>query len=314
MLRIHEQLQRGKKSNCSVLAELLDVSTKTVLRDIEFMRDQLLLPLEYDPLEYSYHYTAEVENFPTVVVTEGELLALLVAQKALQQYEGTPFQRQLEASFEKLTAGLQDKISFSPKAEMAAVSFHNHGSGKVELKVYEALGTAAMRRNEVSFQYRKPGEQGTKTRHLRPYHIANRQNFWYVIGHDLEKGAIRTFALARISKVEVSPKAFVVPPDFCPDKFFGKSFGAFVGHGDFHISVRFDPVAAENIRERFWHETQEVKELENGEIIFSVNLNDLGEIERWILSFGSHAEALEPVELRAKIAETIRAGVLIYGK
>jgi proteasome accessory factor B len=34
-----------------------------------------------------------VDAFPTLTITEGELFALLVAEKALQQYRGTPYEK-----------------------------------------------------------------------------------------------------------------------------------------------------------------------------------------------------------------------------
>src|SRR5690348_1409957 len=105
MLRIHDELRRGALTNCTKLVKLLGVCRKTVLRDIAFMRDRLDLPIEFDPLIQAYRYTHPVTAFPTVHVTEGELLALLVAQRALEQYRGTPFHRSLEVAFEKLAAG-----------------------------------------------------------------------------------------------------------------------------------------------------------------------------------------------------------------
>src|SRR6266853_3291855 len=89
MLRIHQALQSGKRPNASTLARELEVSTKSIHRDIEFMRDRLELPLEYDGSRFGYFYSEEVNAFPTLQITEGELLALVVAEKALQQYRGT---------------------------------------------------------------------------------------------------------------------------------------------------------------------------------------------------------------------------------
>jgi len=74
------------------------------------MRDQLLLPIEYDPRRHGYYYTRPVENFPGVVVSESELFALLVARKAVAHYKGTPFYRPLQTAFEKLTTGLDPKV------------------------------------------------------------------------------------------------------------------------------------------------------------------------------------------------------------
>src|SRR5579859_3795153 len=99
MLRIHDELRRGTLVNCSDLRKTLEVSRKTILRDIAFMRDRLDLPIEFDTRIQAYRYTEPVTAFPTVNVTEGELLALLVAQRALEQYRGTPFHGQLEIAF-----------------------------------------------------------------------------------------------------------------------------------------------------------------------------------------------------------------------
>src|SRR5215212_3865864 len=88
MLRIHEELQRNRVTNCTTLAYALEVSRKTVVRDIGFMRDRLELPIEFDPSAKVYRYTRPVAAFPTINISEGELLALLVARKALEQYRG----------------------------------------------------------------------------------------------------------------------------------------------------------------------------------------------------------------------------------
>ena len=93
MLRIHQAVSSGKFPNASTLAEEIEVATKTIHRDIEFMRDRLGLPIEFDTRRNGYHYTEEVSAFPNIQITEGELFALVVAEKALQQYRGTNFEK-----------------------------------------------------------------------------------------------------------------------------------------------------------------------------------------------------------------------------
>jgi proteasome accessory factor B len=95
MMRIHQAIATGEYPNATTLAAEIEVTTKTIHRDIEFMRDRLQLPIEYDGRKYGYHYTEEVSAFPTLQITEGELVALLVAEKALQQYRGTNFEKPL---------------------------------------------------------------------------------------------------------------------------------------------------------------------------------------------------------------------------
>ncbi len=301
MLFIHEELKRGAFANCTKLAARLEVSTKTIMRDLAFMRDRLALPLEYDPQLYAYRYTYPVENFPTVQVTEGELVALLVAQKALEQYKGTPYQRQLDIAFNKIASGLRDRISFTPDRSAMGVSFHNLGLGKTDLKVFELLSRSVLIDLEIEFDYQKPQAPAAEDRRFLHYHLANRENLWYLVGYDLARQAIRSFALPRVTNTAVTKQKFVRPADFTPDRYFGKTFGAFVGKGDYAIRIRFDAEAAGRVRERFWHESQEARELPNGGLELSLHLGDLEEITAWVLSWGANAEVLAPAELRVNV-------------
>ena len=312
MLKIHEELRRGALINSTKLIRLLEVSRKTIVRDIAFMRDRLELPIEFDAQIQAYRYTQPVNAFPTINVTEGELLALLVAQRALQQYRGTPFHRSLEIAFEKLARGLRDQISFSPADELRSVSFKNIGLGKTDLAVFNALSAAVLRQEEVTFKYRKPGDLRQSTRHVRPYHLAHRENLWYLIGHDLERDALRNFALPRIADVVNTETAFTRPADFSPEKFFANALGVLGGTGNFRVVIRFSTSVAERIREREWHETQEMRELPGGALELRLRLGALSEVEQWILSWGAAAEVLSPPELRASIRQTAIALANLY--
>lgn len=312
MMKIHDALKRGAQINCSHLAQEMEVSRKTVVRDIAFMRDQLELPIEYDPHIQVYRYTQPVNAFPTVKVTEGELMALLVAQRALEQYRGTPFHRSLKIAFDKLSSGLKDRISFTPDDELRSVSFKNSGLGKSDLTVFNALSGVVLRQHEVEFLYRKPGADQPIPRRVQPYHLAHRENLWYLIGHDLERAAMRTFALPRITAVKATHKVFERPEGFSPEKFFATALGVLGGDGDYHVVIRFKPETADLVREREWHESQEMKSLPGGGLELSLRLGALPEIERWLLSWGPSAEVIAPRELRERIAATATALAAVY--
>jgi predicted DNA-binding transcriptional regulator YafY len=313
MLKIHDELRRGTLVNCTTLTKALEVSRKTIVRDIAFMRDRLDLPIEFDAQIQAYRYTHPVNAFPTVHITEGELLALLVAQRALQQYRGTPFHRQLEIAFEKLSGGLRDRISFSPADELRAVSFKNIGLGKTDLAVFNALSGAVLRQEAVTFAYRKPGDAKKSQRRVHPYHLANRENFWYLIGFDLERQALRTFALPRIADVVITSESFTRPADFSPEKFFASALGVLGGTGDYRVAIRFAAAVAERVREREWHESQEMRELPDGRLELRLRLGALTEIEQWVLSWGAAAEVTAPAELRDNVRKTAGALAALYG-
>ena len=312
MLRIHDNLRRGVPTNCTQLCQAMEVSRKTVVRDITFMRDRLDLPIEFDPRSNTYRYTRPVESFPTVKVSEGEIMALLVARKALEQYRGTPFHRQLAISFEKLTGGLKDQISFSPADEMQTVSFKNFGLGKADLTIFNVLSGAVLRQHHLEFDYRKPGEAQAARRHVQPYHLANRENLWYLVAFDIERGALRTFALPRISNPTVLSTKFVRPADFSPEKFFANALGVFGGERNYRVVVRFSAPVADRVREREWHESQKLRDLPDGRLELTLQLGALPEIERWVLTWGGEAEVLEPQELRVRLKATAAALTKLY--
>ena len=307
MLRIHDELRRGAFTNCTKLARTLEVSRKTIVRDIAFMRDRLELPIEFQPQLNAYRYTHPVSAFPTVQVSEGELLALLVARKALEQYRGTPFHRQLETSFDKLTGALKDRISFSPADELQSVSFKNVGLGKADMAIFNALSAATLRQHDIEFDYRKPGETKAARRRVQPYHLAHRENLWYLVGFDSERNALRTFALPRITNPSVLKTKFVRPPDFSPEKFFANALGVLGGERDHRVVIRFAASVADRIREREWHESQDLRDLPDGGLELRLRLGALAEIERWVLTWGADAEVLHPRELREHMRTTAAA-------
>jgi len=55
-----------------------------------------------------------VKAFPTVQISEGDSSPLLVAEKALKEYEGTPYHGQLAHAFEKLSAGAAEQGELRP--------------------------------------------------------------------------------------------------------------------------------------------------------------------------------------------------------
>ena len=77
------------------------------------MRDRLSLPIEYDQLHFGFTYTQPVTGFPSIEVSEGEVIALFVAQKALEQYRGTSFEKPLRTAFEKISWACRTGSVFS---------------------------------------------------------------------------------------------------------------------------------------------------------------------------------------------------------
>jgi proteasome accessory factor B len=310
MKRLFDLLKQNKFPNCQTLAAALEVSDKTILRDIACMRDQLGLPIAYDAQEHGYHFTEEVHEFPTVQVTQGELLALMVAQKAIEQYRGTPYHHQLETAFAKLLAPLDNMSGYAPSP--GAVSFKVAAPAVHELDVFDLLSHAISDQLEITFLYRKPGDKKSAKRQVQPLHLTHREGRWYLVGHDLEREAMRTYALGRIADVKLSTSWFERPKDFSVERYFAAALGVMNGTENHRVRIRFSPLAADHVRDRFWHESQELVARPDGGLELRLQLADLLEVERLVLQWGGHAEALEPAELRRRLATAGKAVAKVH--
>jgi proteasome accessory factor B len=312
MMRLHAALKARRFPNCQKIAAEIEVSAKTIQRDIDFMRYRLGLPIGYDPVRFGFYYTESVTAFPNIEVSEGEITALFVAQKALAQYKGTPFERPLASAFRKITDGLKDRVSFSWTDLEDVISFRSAGASPADLELFEIVSKAVLRSVELEFEYRKLKSSGYEPRKVRPYHLGCLENQWYLFAEDLARGELRTFALPRMRKVALTTKGFHRPADFSISKVLSGSFGVFSTGKKYKIRLQFDPYAARLVSERAWHESQRIRSLPDGSIILQMELGGLEEIERWILSWGSHVRVLEPASLVQLIRDAAISVAKLY--
>jgi len=307
MLRIHQAIQSGKYPNATSLAVELEVSTKSIHRDIEFMRDRLDLPLEYDPRQNGYHYAQEVSSFPTLQITEGELFALLVAEKALRQYRGTTFEKPLLSAFRKMAASLPDTVSLNLADWEPTISFRTSAEPILGLEIFDTLAKATAQHRQLLLTYRKPARKETEPRVVDPYQLANINGEWFLFGYCHLRKDIRTFVPSRIQELKPTGKTFVRPRKFSLDRRLRDSFGVIIGAGEFEVVIRFDEMVSDYIREKRWHPSQQLTEAEDGGVELRLKLSSLVEIQRWILGWGGHALALAPRELVESLRTAARA-------
>jgi proteasome accessory factor B len=312
MMRIHDLIQRGTHPNCTTLAAELEVSDKTVMRDIEFMRDRLQLPIAYNALHRGFAYTGEVNHFPRITVTEGELVALLVAQKALEPYKGTDFEKPLRSALQKMSSGLHESGQFSIQDLQSAISFRPVGLALQELRTFDTLAQAVSTSHVVEFDYFKLKGKKSERRRIEPYHLGCIDNQWYLIGHDLVRAKTRTFALTRLSNPKILKQFFRRPDSFSIEGMMASSFSAFETPKPERVVIRLDPFAARLAAERVWHPSQRLKPAPGGGAVLTLEVGLAPDLENWILGWGSHAKVLEPAALCERIASIARAMALQY--
>lgn len=90
-------------------------------------------------------------------------------------------------------------------------------------QLLEEIAKAILQKSEISFAY---DSSSLKTRHLQPYRIVFWNGFWYLIGMDLDRKAIRLFKISRfLGGVEMSKKKnqFEIPQDFDVSEYLPKN-------------------------------------------------------------------------------------------
>jgi proteasome accessory factor B len=229
------------------------------------------------------------------------VFALLVASKAIAQYHGTPFEQPLLGAFRRLTGQLDQTVKYSLGSLDGALSFHPFAPEDADLRAFEIITRALTERRELSFTYRNHGAQATQQRRVQPYHVACIQNVWYVIGFDVGRSGMRTFALTRLQRPVLMTKRFTVPKSFNAQEYLAGSLSVFKGKDDYEVVVDFDAWAADEVRGRRWHRTQELTELPKGMLRLRVRLNNIEEVEKWLLGYGAHATVVRPAALRERL-------------
>lgn len=84
---------------------------------------------------------------------------------------------------------------------------------------FEPLKDAVLTSSTVRFDYARPGQGGSRPRHVEPWYLTAWHGRWYLVGHDLDREAARVFRLSRISSgvsATGEPAAHAAPADLDP--------------------------------------------------------------------------------------------------
>jgi predicted DNA-binding transcriptional regulator YafY len=303
---IFHAIKTGRYPNRTQLARTIEVTTKTIQRDIDYMRYQLNVPIEFDYSRGGYYFTKLMTELPLFQLTEAELVSVFVAQKALEAYKGTAFEQPLRTAFQKLQAASKSAgVSVSWEDLDSGISFRHFGAYLPDATIFSELARAIENEEVVEFGYKKLDAKAFEKRAVEPWHLACISGQWYLLGYDRTREARRTFVLARIQGVsriahELSKPR---PSDVEIQQLFVNSFQIWQSENAKleQIVLRFSGRAAQLVRERNWHPSQRIQELADGNLEVSLTLNSLEEIMPWILSWGRECEVIRPARLRKKV-------------
>jgi predicted DNA-binding transcriptional regulator YafY len=113
---VHQRLSRRQRVTTEIMAEKVGVSARTILRDIEFMRDRLHMPVAWDPVAATYHYTRACDTLPIVIIGPEEALVLALVGRVCVEFLGVSLGRHLDAIIKHISPMLGDAVSLADES------------------------------------------------------------------------------------------------------------------------------------------------------------------------------------------------------
>lgn len=303
LLRVVTLLQGTKGYTASELALELDVSRRTVFRDLN-MLEMARIPYYFD--DDSGAYRIDKHFFlPPINLTLPEALAMLVLTGRLRGASGLPLLSHGARAAVKMESVLPDSIRRhlgsvidQVHVSLGPLSRHEGLEG-----IFDELSAAAAEHRVCKLVYLSFAERKQMTFLVHPLRQMFLARAWYLLAYSPANGDLRTFKLARIRKLTVSDRTFTPPPTAQVDAHFGQAWSMIPEGKLYDVHLRFDRKVAGNVAEVQWHPSQQVQWNDDGSMDFRVRVDGLGEISWWILGYGATAEVISPPALRKMIVD-----------
>jgi len=300
---IDRELRAKTYPTVDELAKKAEVDSKTIRRDLQFIQSDYQAPVEFNRHRNGWEYTCETYQLPAVIITEGELVAMFLAGQALRQAHGTPYEADLQRAIQKLGEFLPDEVSLHWQALDQAQSFHQTVTSVQDIDIFRQLADAAIHHRRLRIRYWTASRDAEAERFIDPYHLACIDGTWYVMAWCHERKEIRTFAASRVREAAETGHMFNPPEDFRIGDYFEGTFKVISAKDRplQTIRLKFAPSAAKYIREKLFHESQQLQTHDDDSVTLTLALRSLIEVRRWVLSWGSECEVLSPQELKDDI-------------
>jgi predicted DNA-binding transcriptional regulator YafY len=296
------------------IAARTGVSRRTAYRDLRAIERELSLSV----WSSGGHWGVNDDNWlPPLKLSLAEAMAVFLSARLVGRFmdRNDPH---LASAFTKLERAVPNK-ALAAAIERTVQEMAARPLDAASARALEDLTLAWATRREVAFDY-APAlygavERPVERRRVRPYllepSLATRA--LYLIGHDLDRDAIRTFKVERISNLALLPQTFGAPEANVLDRLHG-AWDIIADQAPTEVALRFAPSVAARVMEATWHPSQELDELEDGSLEWRATVSGTVEIKLWILSWGSDVEVLEPPALRAEVAATLMSAASRYGR
>lgn len=305
------QVRENKYPNATSLSRRFEINSKTARRNIDFMRDRLLAPLDYVPEKKGYRYEEGSFDLPDLRVTQEELVSILIARDLLS-YSAQGIISKTIQSFGKKLFYTMGGLGFTGEKMKNAFSAVWNGYSPAQADIFRVMLEALLGERVIRCKYTSPGTGKKTEREIEPHHLQHYMGSWVLIGWCRLRKDWRKFYLSRMTDMASTEKRFKPRASEEWEHLIESSFGIFQGKKETKVTLRFNPFRAGWIREQVWHPKQRINELEEGGLDLTFPVADFREVKMKILQFGADVKVIEPPELIEEIKLEIEKMTKIY--
>lgn len=281
------------------IAERFEISERTAFRDIADLSARV--PITRTEHGYRLVETATIRPL-SLTAAERAVLTLVLENPALRMTSD------IGSTLRGVEGKLDAATRHTEETPSALALAGPERSGRIPARLVTLLEEAVRERTPVSIRYRSLAGRRTAWRGVDPYKLFHRESAWYLIGRCHVHEEPRVFRLDRISDAATGDGRFD-PPNFDLDAHLRHTWGVYRGRELHEVAIHFDAALAPLIEGGAHHPDERVERLGNGGLKYRVTLSHLGEIARWIVSFGGQAHAVAPAALVQMVADM---GLLAY--
>jgi len=173
----------------------------------------------------------------------------------------------------------------------------------------------------VTITYKSFRSAEARTFCMSPYILKEFRNRWFVFGkiHDFEETPLYNLALDRIEAISDAHKGerYLKDKTFSPKTYFRDMIGVtrVPDSPVEHVTFLATPSEAPYVRTKPFHQSQrELQQMEDGSVLFSIDVILNHELERDLLGFGEGITVLSPECLVEKLRNRLSNSLENYEK
>jgi predicted DNA-binding transcriptional regulator YafY len=164
---------------------------------------------------------------------------------------------------------------------------------------------AIKNRFQIKFTYQKFWEEELSQRIAEPYALKEFKNRWYIMAKGSNDNNIKSFALDRLTNLEITNQTFQYPKNYNIEQSYRYCFGIISPNDEEpqDIILSFDPFQGKYIKTLPLHDTQQVLVDNDEEMKIKLKLCLTHDLVMELLSFGDNMKVIEPKSLADQIKQ-----------